>query len=122
MSRDSVQAAMALPVRSFKRTSDSNEADCFGDGLAFAYYSADGTLEAVEFSEPAIVLLDGVDLLAIGYKRLRALLAARDPRLVEDEDGLTSNAVGVGAYAPQVALWRKRKVESVIAFMSGYYD
>ena len=127
MSPAEVRAVLGSPFRSFKRASEcEHPCDSFRELACFVYYDASGKAEAVEFASPAEPMLDGVNLLALSFSDLVAQLSATDPDLIIDRfvkiDGLTSLALGVGAYTPGAEEIPSEPIESVIVFARGYYD
>lgn len=96
--------------------------DVFFDSSLFAYYDADGLLEAVELARPLSPMLDGVDLLSLGYTAACTLLRRTDPALETDTGGATSFGLGVGLYAPAALEEPDEPAEAVIVFQDGLYD
>jgi len=120
---EEVRFHVGCEYKSFKRTPVS-EFPCdhfLAEGL-FAYYTAKGTLEALEFSQTASVWWHGLDLLQTPVSKIRGLLEAQDKQLEFEMDGVTSFDLGIGVYAPSVVEDPDGFPESVIVFKEGYYD
>lgn len=97
--------------------------DWFRDMGVFAYYDAEGFLEAMEFHEPADVCLGGVNLLGLQYGEARSLLGGIDPHFSVDEEGADFRTLSIGLYVPDAGeLADKARIESVLVGRSGYYD
>lgn len=122
MSRTDVDALFEEKPRTFHRGHDPNETDHFVNAGIFVCYDQAGVVEAVELAEPARTVLNGRDLLSMTFTEARAFLANLDAGLVVDVDGLTSYALGVGAWSPFAKDDPQAPIESVIVFRKGYYD
>lgn len=120
---DQVRATLGLAFESFKRTSTAAlPCDYFSGIGVFVYYKPPGIVEAIEFSIPADLELNGINLLKLSYVDLKNLLKLEDENLDVEYDSLTSHKLGIGAYAPNAADDPYLPVESVIIFENGYYD
>jgi hypothetical protein len=86
-----------------------------------AHFAADGTCEAIELMKPARPVLDGQPLLGQPFAAVRGWLAERDPDLETDPDGVTSERLGVGLYAPHSVEEPQLPAEGVIVFERDYY-
>jgi hypothetical protein len=75
---------------------------------------------AIEMAVPATPSLEGRPLLGEPFCVVRDWLAALDPGIETDDDGLTSKALGSGLYAPAVDKNQNSLVEAVIAFAPGH--
>ena len=127
MSPSEVRAALGAAFRSFRRTTECDHpCDSFPELDCFVYYDASGRAEAVEFGSPAEPMLEGVNLLGLSYSALVELLKAKDAHLSIERftkiDGLSSLALGIGAYTPEAEDTPSAPAESVIVFTRGYYD
>jgi hypothetical protein len=110
-------------VESFKKTPDmSFPCDYFADAGVFAYYKAQGTLEAVEFAEPSDPVLCGEHLFGVSAQSLKGMFEELGPALETDSSGIISHSGGVGIYAPGWDDDSEQVVESVIVFEKGYYQ
>ncbi len=87
----------------------------------FVYYKTPGEAEAVEFTIPARLMFEGIDLLGLPFDELTSLLQKRDQNLEVEPDGLTSYELCIGAYAPSVEEEPTAKPESIIVFEKGYF-
>lgn len=85
------------------------------------HYGGQGA-EAFEMGPPAEPALDRIALLGRPFRDVRADLSARDDAMAEDEEGLTSQALGIGLYAPTLPDDPAAPVDGVIVFARGYYD
>jgi hypothetical protein len=122
MSAEEVRSDLGSPTKSFKRTSESLfPCDYFELLGVFAYYDATGRLEAVEFGGPAKPFFSGFDLLESSYEKLHRFLGAHDMELALTPDAITSNAIGVSAYFPDISENPAAKPQSVIAFRDNYF-
>ncbi|WP_341322165.1 hypothetical protein NSQ62_01455 [Solibacillus sp. FSL H8-0523] len=92
----------------------------------FAYYTGeDGVCEAIEFSDPSIAILEGKPINEVPFIEAKNWLEKFDPELKEERfEGVTSNKLGVGLYAPNYYDDEDPTipVEAVIVFRKGYYD
>ena len=98
-SREEVRAALGTH-RTLRRTPESEEADHFVDSGAIATYSPKGELVLVEMHDPALVMLDGVQLMGQTVDDITRALAERGIDVVHDEVGATVPSMAVGLYAP----------------------
>jgi hypothetical protein len=123
MSPADARAQVGATFKSFKRTPQSTfPCDFFPSLGVFLYYTAQGQLEAIEFASPAQPHFQGSDLLKLSFSDLVALLSAVDPKIDIRDDGFTSRACGIGAYAPDASEDPAQPVETVLAFSASYYD
>jgi hypothetical protein len=123
MSPSEVKSQIPATSVLFKRTAeDEFPSDYFKTEGVFAYYDKHGKLDAIEFATPSNPLLDGLALLQVSCDLVKSTLRAKDPALEEDAAGATSNAVGVGLYAPSAAERPTEPCEAIIVFRKGYYD
>ncbi|MEK7951728.1 hypothetical protein [Luteolibacter soli] len=86
------------------------------------FYDDDGRVEAIEFVEPGRAMLGGVDLLGMSYADLVKLITEQDPEVMIENDGFTSEKLGIGSYAPGGIGEPEDPAETVIVFPPGYYD
>jgi hypothetical protein len=122
MSPSEVRQAAGVDYDSFKRTPTSNyPADHFRDLGVFAYYAADGHLEALEFATPSTPLLREESLLEIPVSQLRSILTKLDNALEVTADGFVSHRLGVSVYAPCAKQDANTICESVLVFERDYY-
>ena len=123
MTAEDVRRHFGSSFTSFKKTPSSPfPCDYFKEVEVFAYYKLPGVLEAVEFAEPANPLLYGKRLMGLAAQDAWKILAAYDPAMEIDSDGVISHKLGVGLYAPGWEKDANQVVESVIAFEEGYYE
>lgn len=119
MTRDQVRAALAVPWEAFSRTTGADVSDHFRSIPAFAEYTPDGFLQAVEFARGASVSLGRLDLTGSTLSEAIERLAMLDPDLEREPSGCISKAVGVGLWSEGA---RDLPAQSVIVFAPGYYD
>lgn len=120
MTRAEVRSALPGDFHSFRRTPRAEECDHFEALGLFAYYDADGGLEAVEFTRPAMPTLDGARLLDLTVgDASRSLQAITDP---EDDACLLASDHGIGFWVPDQDDGPRSRAESVIVHRAGYYD
>ena len=93
----------------------------FSDLGVHAHLAADRRCEAIELMAPARPTFDGEQLLGVPFSEVRDALLRRDPRLTLEPDGLTSEALGIGLYAPSATKAPDDPAEGVIVFVRGYY-
>lgn len=120
MTRSEVRSALPGDFQSFRRTPLAEECDHFEALGLFAYYDADGRLEAVEFTLPATPTLDGARLLDLTLgDASRSLQAIADP---EDDACLLAPDYGISFWVPDRDDGPRSRAESVLAHRVGYYD
>jgi hypothetical protein len=118
-----VRNILGVSFKSFKRTPASEfPCDYFESLGVFVYYKQYGIVEAIEFALPAEPVFESTNLLSLSFKELKRWLKIKDSKLEVDVDSLTSNALGIGAYAPNAEEDPDLPVESVILFEHGYYN
>jgi hypothetical protein len=115
--------ALVGGYKTFMRDSSSVfPCDYFSKSGIFAYYDADGVLEAVELVDPAIPIFDGVNLFGMSFESVMDFLMSKDPSVSREVDGAISFALGISVYAPQAVKNSSISCESVVVFKAGYYD
>lgn len=97
--RDRVRATLG-EHRTFRRTTESEEADQFVEAGAMATYSPDGTLVMLELVDPAKAVVEGLQLIGEPVDALVEALAAQGVEVVPDEMGAVIPALEIGLYAP----------------------
>lgn len=117
-----VREALRSSYESFKRTPQSTHPCDFFEGLGcFVYYNENGRVEAVEFVEPASPMFGDLSLLSIGFQALKKKIEEVDAEVSIESDGFTSLGVGIGGWTPD-GDDPQMPLESIIVFVSGYYD
>jgi hypothetical protein len=96
--------------------------DYFPDTGLFTYFDKSDQLIAVEFFEPAQVLLNGRQLLGMPLGQAKGVLAAAGGEVEDDPAGAMCMNIGVGLYVPSARDYPDDPVETVIVFKEGYYD
>jgi hypothetical protein len=122
MNREEVRTALATEYESFTRSPTSQPCDHFFQQECFVYYGAGGSVEAVEFTKPAAPVWDGLNLLGISFADLLERVRQVDPDVSVVSDGFTSFRIGMGGWATAAEEEPDRPLESIIAFVRGYYD
>jgi hypothetical protein len=123
MSSAQVRGVLNVEFESFKRSpAAAFPCDHFPNLGIFGYYTEEGRLEALEFALPARILLDGRNLLSVGFDAATSLLEAKDEKLERDVDMVIAHAVGVSLYAPLAKENPGSPCESVLVFAEGYYN
>ncbi|AJK45883.1 ABC transporter ATP-binding protein [Burkholderia plantarii] len=123
MSPAQVRGVLNVEFESFKRSpAAACPCDYFPNLGVFGYYTGEGKLEALEFALPSQVLLDGRNLLSVGFDAATSLLKAKDEKLEHYVDMVIAHAVGVSLYAPQAEESPGSPCESVLVFAEGYYN
>lgn len=123
MTSDEVKSLLGNDFHSFKRTpAMAYPCDCFENIGLFAYYKANGTLEALEFAEPADPIIYGVHLIGVNAQNLRGMFERENSVLEIDSSGFVSYSCGVGVYAPGWDENNEQVVEGVIVFEEGYFQ
>jgi hypothetical protein len=115
------QLMLGNDVQDFKRNSNSIS-DYYEKAGLFIYYDKNKIVEAIEFHQPATVVLGGICLFSIKALDAYSLIYSLDNNVVNDNDGLTSFTLGVGFYAPHYNDNSSLPLESIIVFRQGYYD
>lgn len=122
MSPEEARYALGEGWVSFKRTPVSEyPCDYFESLGVFVYYTASAQVEAVEFTDSAEVMYEGVNLLQMPFDKLKDLLQKKERGLEVEVDGITAYDLGIGVYAPLAAEEPATKSTSIIVFEKGYY-
>jgi hypothetical protein len=116
-----VRATVGRPATAFRKDpADAHPADAFDAVGVHVFYDAAGRCEAVELFGPASPVFAGLRLLALPFREVEDALAARDPGLRRQVDGLVSLACGLSVNAsPERG---EAPARSVLAFRRGYLD
>lgn len=96
--RDDVREALGA-FREFRRTPDSDVSDQFEEGV-IATYSPDGTLIMLEFTAPAEVEIEAVQLLGTPLDDVEVSLSNVGVEIRRDDMGAEVPKFGVGLFAP----------------------
>lgn len=121
MTSQQIENILRIKPRKFKKFEDDEfETDAFD--MCYVYYKDPGVCEAIEFFKPAIVTLNGTNLIGESYKDVKNLFLMLDEETEYEDTGLTSYKYGVGIYAPFAEDDPLEPVEGVIIFENGYYD
>lgn len=110
------------PTPFMKGPDAPHETDYFKQEHMFAFYAADGRLEALEFSIEAELMLNNMVLTSMSYQKAQEFLQAMDPDTEADGYGITSNALGISFYFPFGEEDPSEPLETVIVFRDGYYE
>lgn len=116
-----VRARIPVDYNQFRRGSEAHSSDFFVEASEFAYYDADGHLEAMEFSSPARILLGQINLLSLHLSQIVPLLAKLDPNFSEDRVGAGFRNISVGIYAPRSIDEEDAPVEAVLVGRPGHF-
>jgi hypothetical protein len=109
--------------KSFKRTPKSVfPCDYFPRIGVFAYYTASGELEALEFASPAAPLFEGMNFLNMNLNEAKSFLRQKGGALIEDAVSIVAKSVGIGVFASNAKENQAACCDSVIVFAKGYYD
>lgn len=121
MTRQQVRDAVGAPSEEFKRTPSSRISDKFTTLGAFAYYTDDGGLEAIEFTRLQTIFVEKLDLTTTPTDQLlrAVLLLDPDAEIEPKSAGFISRRLGAGIWTEGD---RDHPPQSVIAFAQGYYD
>lgn len=124
MSREAVRNSLLnYEYRTFRRNSYSESpSDGYEEIGVNVYYDSNDKVEALEFSEPACVVFNGIDIFSLPASEVYALIKKIDQDVMIDEDGLISFKLGVGVYEPLYEEKYMHPIESFIVFKQGYYD
>lgn len=123
MASNQVRKELGVNFKSFKRTPAAEmPCDYFDSVGVFVYYRKPDVVEAIEFALPAEPIFEEHNLLQMPFKDLLELLRAKDDQLEIEVDALSSNALGIGAYAPNAEESPDLPVDSIIVFERGYYN
>ena len=122
-SPSAVRASVGKPFMSLasRAASAAFPADHFVDDGLFAYYSANGELEALEFATPAEPVINGVNLLGMSFEGARDVLRSIDPDIETTADSVISHLAGISVWAPLAKDQGSAPCESVLVFRKGYY-
>lgn len=104
----------------FERSPDGPETDYWPNEGVFAYYDASRLLEAIEFSRPRNLTLQGVPLDTAMLQDAIDHLRSLDPQTRIEPGGAISNKIGVGVWSSTGE--HDQPVMSVITFGPEYYD
>ncbi|KUG06483.1 hypothetical protein [Solirubrum puertoriconensis] len=115
LTRSDIRALFEYEPEQFLRGGEE-DTDFYNPLGLFVIYDTDQKCVAVEFTGPAHVSLNGVQLLELSKKEATAFFNT-DQELDRDASGYTSYQYGVGAYYE-----KHKKPETVIVFARGYYD
>jgi hypothetical protein len=87
-------------------------------------FDREGRCCSIELYKGAPVFWSGVDLMSCSYRRWVELLNDAPGRLVENDDGLRCDELGLGCYVPgkQDPAIRDPAVEGILVYRRGYYD
>jgi hypothetical protein len=123
MTPEKVRRLAGADFTVFKRGhTDPHPSDHFKTLGMFCYYDANGTLEAVEFADPARPSIHGVEFLHMPFDAAKSALARLDNQFEEDLDGAIAYRIGVSIWVPLLKDDPSSPVESVLAFRAGSYD
>ena len=118
-----VRRVVGSPFTSFRKTPTSTfPTDAFDDLGIHVFYKPPGICEAVEIASPGEANFEGQQMIGTRFSDIERLLHARDPNLETDETGLTSHALGIGIFAPEISDNPNASIEAVIVFEQGYFD
>lgn len=122
MTRAEMRRSAGISPRAVKKGGlvDSDVFDALGV-IAF-YDRAEAVVEALEFFPPAQPQWKGQALVGRPYSEVRNMIFRDDSAIQEDGAGLTSEALGIGVYAPSASKEPCEPVESAILFRRGYYE
>ena len=121
MSRNQVREALNIPFRAFAKAHNV-EADAFLNSGVFAYYAADGTLDAVEFSRRGRPILYGVNLFGLDMAGARDFCKAAGGLVLDDGGGPISQRLCMGFWSSAAHEDPQAPVESVIVFGPSYFE
>lgn len=121
MNQKDIQEVLNEEPRRFRKFQD-DEYETEAYEYFYVYYKNPGICEAIEFFNPAKVILNGITLLELPYKDIEEYFLKIDKDVEIEETGLTSYKYGVGIYAPYALDEPLEKAEGVIVFEKGYYE
>jgi hypothetical protein len=125
MMREDVRGVLGKPSATFyKGLSTESPTDAYDDlGLHVYYNHPSGCCEALEFFEPAQLLLEEKSLFKLSFSQLKEWLLSQDPDLEVDEEGLTCFKYGIGVYAPDWTEDSNLSAQGILVFNDkNYYD
>lgn len=121
MTSQQIQDVLNATPEKFKKSAKAEiETDAYK--WCHIYYKNPGVCEAIEFFQPAQVILGGQNLLGKPFETIKQLFLKHDDSVVLENAGLTSLKYGVGIYAPSALKEPSEPIERVIVFEKGYYD
>ncbi len=87
----------------------------------FICYDEAMTCEALEFTQSAEFIFEGVNLFEQTYANIKNIIGRYDAEFEEDESGFTSYKLGLGCFIIDETD-QDLPPEGIIAFKRGYYD
>ena len=124
MARGEVRQAMGGEVREFRKAPESvTLSDYFVRHEAVAFYDPDDRLEAIEFSDAALLEWSGIALSGRPVKAMFEDIRSHSSLAEINSDGVTFHDLGIGFWLPG---WREKEYESdppqsIIAFNRTHY-
>ena len=102
MTREKVRSLLGEPSATFyKGLNTQSPTDAYDNiGIHIYYHHPSGYCQALEFFEPAQLLLKEKQLFELPFVNLREWLLSQDSELEIDDEGLTCFKYGLGIYAP----------------------
>jgi hypothetical protein len=122
MKKEEVRQLIGVSPVEFRRHDEAHLSDHFENEGAFAYYDADGHLEAMEFSPPSRALLGVVNVLDLPFGQAASLLNRIDSKLVTDKDMVTSKRYCLSLWSSAGFEEKDEPVEALLVGREGYYD
>jgi hypothetical protein len=123
MSRAETRSLFQTVPETFRRSDeDASDVDEYADLGIYIEFDANDHCIAVEMFDPADPVFQEKHLLRIPFASVREWVERVDPALEKDEAGIYSNLLGIGVSADIPKRDKKSLAESVIAFVSGYYE
>ncbi len=125
MTRKEVQSLLGEPSATFyKGLNTESPTDAYDHVGVHVYYDyPSGYCEALEFFEPAQLLLTEKPLFKLPFAYLKEWLSSQDSELKIDDEGLTCFKYGIGLYAPDWKEDTNLPVQGIIVFNDrNYYN
>lgn len=125
MTREEVRSLLGEPSAIFyKGLNTKSPTDAYDNiGVHIYYHYPSGYCEALEFFEPAQLLLTEKSLFELSFTNLREWLSSQDAELEIDDEGLTCFKYGLGLYAPEWKEDANLPVQGILVFNDrNYYN
>lgn len=125
MTREEVRSLLGEPSATFyKGLNTESPTDAYDHVGVHVYYAhPSGYCEALEFFEPAQLLLAEKPLFQLSFVQLKEWLSSQDSELEIDDEGLTCFKYGLGLYAPEWKEDANLPVQGILVFNDrNYYN
>jgi hypothetical protein len=122
MQASEVRKIIGEKPEEFRRHDEIYPSDHFVEEGVFGYYDPEGHLEALEFAEPARVILGAANILDLSFGQAATLMKQIDPEVVVDRDMVTSKRLCLSIWSSAGFKDDAELVEAFWVGRTGYYD